>query len=233
MHTCTDRIVEPYWHVFGLGQTADDNTETFLYQGNYNSLLQSWLGKDYWAGSKFPALNCIVGSGSWGGITATQLRERDVWRELSKVFNPIPASGEQWLSLVGFTRGDTAQIEPQWAERVGCFGKREECTETGGWGRTKKQTHGRVGPGKMVKFDEWIWSITLVAAVLVCALRQAPLCALCWNLTHLCCLSKYIHLQAQRCQQKGRMVVRKSLSTQLVVTQIILCTSSHLGVSSS
>lgn len=104
MHTCTDRIVQPCWHVFGLGQTADDNTETFLYQGNYNSLLQSWLGKDYWAGSKFPALSCIVGSGSWGGITAPQLRERDVWRQISEVFNPTPAAGEQWLSLVGFTR---------------------------------------------------------------------------------------------------------------------------------
>lgn len=45
--THANRIVQPYQHVFGLGQTADDNTETLLYQGNYNSLLQSWLGKDY------------------------------------------------------------------------------------------------------------------------------------------------------------------------------------------
>lgn len=52
-----------------------------------------------------------------------------MWRQLSEVFNPTPAAGEQWLSLVGFTGG--AQLRLSLSGQGGVLGRERKALGLG------------------------------------------------------------------------------------------------------
>lgn len=72
----------------------------------------------------------------------------------------LECSGYHCRVLLGAQSSDWTSVS---REAGRCFGKGKE-----GWGRTKKPL---LMAGKRVKFDGWIWSSTMVVAVMVSALR--------------------------------------------------------------